>query len=185
VGSHCNAVKISLAFGYGENVHTATAILAPGVHQRNTLTSGRCCCMALNRECGRGLLPPYRLVRREGENPARWRGHLHHVLPKNPKSKRVKHLAALPFKEVAAFMRVLRGTDGKARPRSRAKRALPKRNRAQPDDKLRCSTSRSGDARLPECSPCRPFLSQGVRPIRRTHTDTEWGGCGMKLSCTD
>jgi integrase len=51
---------------------------------------------------------------REGENPARWRGHLDHVLPKNPKSKRVKHLAALPFKDVGAFMRALRGMAGNA-----------------------------------------------------------------------
>lgn len=49
---------------------------------------------------------------REGENPARWRGHLANVLPANPKGKRVKHLAALPFKEVAAFMRDLKGREG-------------------------------------------------------------------------
>lgn len=49
---------------------------------------------------------------RDGENPARWRGHLDKVLPANPKSKRVKHLAALPFKDVPAFMQALRQQEG-------------------------------------------------------------------------
>jgi integrase len=51
---------------------------------------------------------------REGENPARWRGHLDHVLPKNPKSKRVQHLAALPFKEIGAFKQALKAEEGNA-----------------------------------------------------------------------
>ena len=49
---------------------------------------------------------------RDGENPARWRGHLDKVLPANPKSKRVKHLAALPFNEIGAFMQALKAMDG-------------------------------------------------------------------------
>jgi integrase len=51
---------------------------------------------------------------RDGENPARWRGHLDKVLPANPKSKRVKHLAALPFREIGAFMQALKEEDGNA-----------------------------------------------------------------------
>lgn len=51
---------------------------------------------------------------REGENPARWRGHLENVLPKNPKSKRVEHLAALPFKDISAFMQALKAMEGMA-----------------------------------------------------------------------
>lgn len=37
---------------------------------------------------------------RSGENPARWRGHLDHLLAKPSKTKKVVHHAALPFKEV-------------------------------------------------------------------------------------
>jgi integrase len=41
---------------------------------------------------------------REGENPARWRGHLDKLLPARSKLRRVKHHAALPYKDVSAFM---------------------------------------------------------------------------------
>ena len=34
---------------------------------------------------------------REGENPARWRGHLQNLLPPPSKVKKVKHFAALPY----------------------------------------------------------------------------------------
>lgn len=44
---------------------------------------------------------------RMGENPARGRGHLDLLLPKRSKTS-VKHHAALPFTEVAAFMAKLR-----------------------------------------------------------------------------
>jgi integrase len=47
---------------------------------------------------------------REGENPARWRGHLDHLLPKRSKVRRVEHHAALPWQEVGAFMQRLRFT---------------------------------------------------------------------------
>ena len=36
---------------------------------------------------------------RQGENPARWRGHLENLLPKKSKVRRVKHHAALPYGE--------------------------------------------------------------------------------------
>lgn len=51
---------------------------------------------------------------REGENPARWRGHLDHLLPRLPKAKRVKHHPALPFAEVGDFMAELRRQSGVA-----------------------------------------------------------------------
>jgi len=37
---------------------------------------------------------------RDGENPARWRGHLDHLLPRAPKLTR-EHHAAMPYEEVA------------------------------------------------------------------------------------
>src|SRR6476620_4974783 len=44
---------------------------------------------------------------REGENPARWRGHLDHLLPRPSKLKRGHH-AAMPYEEVGAFIAKLR-----------------------------------------------------------------------------
>ena len=49
---------------------------------------------------------------RDGENPARWRGHLDTLLPSLKKSRRVKHHAALPFRDVGAFMVELRAAEG-------------------------------------------------------------------------
>jgi hypothetical protein len=51
---------------------------------------------------------------REGENPARWRGHLDHLLPPRSKVRRVKHHAALPYVEVPTFMQELRERRGMA-----------------------------------------------------------------------
>ena len=48
---------------------------------------------------------------RQGENPARWRGHLDHLLPARKKVARVKHHAALPYRDVPAFLRQLRQRD--------------------------------------------------------------------------
>ncbi|MFO1118317.1 MAG: integrase arm-type DNA-binding domain-containing protein [Beijerinckiaceae bacterium] len=48
---------------------------------------------------------------RTGENPARWRGHLDHLLPKRRKLTRGHH-AAMPFAEVPAFMTRLRAVEG-------------------------------------------------------------------------
>ncbi len=49
---------------------------------------------------------------RQGENPARWRGHLENLLPKKSKVRRVEHHSALPYPEIAAFIRELRAQDG-------------------------------------------------------------------------
>jgi integrase len=45
---------------------------------------------------------------RDGENPARWRGHLDHLLPRRGKVQHVEHHAALPWRESGAFMQRLR-----------------------------------------------------------------------------
>jgi integrase len=45
---------------------------------------------------------------REGENPARWRGHIDHLLPAKAKVRQTRHLAALPYTELAGFMAELR-----------------------------------------------------------------------------
>jgi integrase len=45
---------------------------------------------------------------REGENPARWRGHLALMLPKRSKVQRVQHHPALPYREIGQFMADLR-----------------------------------------------------------------------------
>jgi integrase len=49
---------------------------------------------------------------RKGENPARWKGNLEHLLPKPSEVHAVKHFAALPFDELGAFMRELRKQEG-------------------------------------------------------------------------
>jgi integrase len=49
---------------------------------------------------------------REGENPARWRGHLENLLPKKSKVARVEHHAALPYREIGTFFADLRQQDG-------------------------------------------------------------------------
>ena len=49
---------------------------------------------------------------RTGENPARWRGHLDHLLPARNKVRKVEHHAALPHEQVGAFMIQLRERDG-------------------------------------------------------------------------
>jgi integrase len=48
---------------------------------------------------------------RTGENPARWRGHLDHLLPRRSKVRKVEHHAALPYAEIASFMMRLRERD--------------------------------------------------------------------------
>jgi integrase len=49
---------------------------------------------------------------REGDNPARWRGHLENLLPKRSKVRRVEHHAALPYAEIGTFMIELRQQQG-------------------------------------------------------------------------
>jgi integrase len=47
---------------------------------------------------------------RSGDNPARWSGHLEHLLAA-PGKRRVQHLAAMSWQQVPAFMAKLRATD--------------------------------------------------------------------------
>ena len=48
----------------------------------------------------------------EGENPARLRGHLDKILAKTAKVKRVKHHAAVPYKQIGPLIKKLRGRKG-------------------------------------------------------------------------
>lgn len=45
---------------------------------------------------------------RQGDNPARWRGHLDKLLPARAKVQKVQHHAALPFEQMPTFMATLR-----------------------------------------------------------------------------
>jgi integrase len=45
---------------------------------------------------------------RQGENPARWKGHLEHSLAKPSKVARVTHHAAMPYQELPEFIQELR-----------------------------------------------------------------------------
>jgi integrase len=49
---------------------------------------------------------------RQGENPARWRGHLDKLLPARGKVRKVEHHAALPYAELPGFLVALRAQEG-------------------------------------------------------------------------
>ncbi|WP_234731079.1 tyrosine-type recombinase/integrase [Acidocella facilis] len=51
---------------------------------------------------------------RSGENPARWRGNLDHLLPRRSKVARVKHHAAAPYTGIAGLMVKLAESNGTA-----------------------------------------------------------------------
>jgi integrase len=51
---------------------------------------------------------------REGDNPARWKGKLDHLLPALKKKSRVKHHASLPYSELGVFFQELRKQEGPA-----------------------------------------------------------------------
>ena len=51
---------------------------------------------------------------RAGLNPARWKGHLDHLLPKPSRLRKTNHHAALPYAEAAAFMQSLLRQEGAA-----------------------------------------------------------------------
>jgi integrase len=46
---------------------------------------------------------------RDGENPARWKGHLDNALPKPSKVAKVKHHPAMPYDDLPRFLAALRG----------------------------------------------------------------------------
>ena len=49
---------------------------------------------------------------RQGDNPARWKNHLDHLLAPPSKVKKVKHQPALPYSQIGAFMDALRERTG-------------------------------------------------------------------------
>ncbi|MGJ8572801.1 MAG: tyrosine-type recombinase/integrase [Hoeflea sp.] len=49
---------------------------------------------------------------RGGDNPARWRGHLDHLLPKPSKVRAVRHHAAIPYADADTFMAALSKREG-------------------------------------------------------------------------
>lgn len=51
---------------------------------------------------------------RQGDNPARWRGHLDHLLPQRAKVQKVVHHPALPFDDMNRFMATLQQQGGVA-----------------------------------------------------------------------
>lgn len=51
---------------------------------------------------------------RDGDNPARWKGNLQHVLPARARLAKPEHHAALPYAEIPAFTALLRKREGVA-----------------------------------------------------------------------
>ena len=51
---------------------------------------------------------------RDGENPARWRGHLENLLPRKSKIAPIVHHAAMAYAEVPTFVAKLREVEGNA-----------------------------------------------------------------------
>lgn len=51
---------------------------------------------------------------REGENPARWRGHLDKLLPPSSKAKRTQNHPALPYSELSRFIETLNSIEGQS-----------------------------------------------------------------------
>ncbi|WP_127158909.1 tyrosine-type recombinase/integrase [Xanthomonas arboricola] len=52
---------------------------------------------------------------RQGDNPARWRGHLDNLLPRPSKVRKPQHHAAMPYGDAPAFMARLRERDARSR----------------------------------------------------------------------
>ena len=50
-----------------------------------------------------------------GENPARWRGHLEHLLPRAAKVARIRNHPAMPYRDVPEFMARLAARDSRRR----------------------------------------------------------------------
>jgi integrase len=51
---------------------------------------------------------------RDGDNPARWRGHLKHLLPSTTKVKAKEHYAAMPYEALPVFLSELRKVESVA-----------------------------------------------------------------------
>jgi integrase len=95
-----SAIDLALVLQAIEPIWTAKPVTANNVRNRVE--------MVLDWAKTRGL--------RHGENPARWKGHLENLLPSRKKVAPVVHQAALPYREVGAFMVDLKAlTDTSAR----------------------------------------------------------------------
>ncbi|MFL1552921.1 tyrosine-type recombinase/integrase [Pseudomonas sp. D47] len=51
---------------------------------------------------------------RDGENPARWRGHLDKLLPPSSKAKRTQNHPALPYSQLSRFIQALNSIEGQS-----------------------------------------------------------------------
>jgi integrase len=49
-----------------------------------------------------------RTYRAAGDNPARWRGHIEHLLPARSEVRKIEHFTALPYAEIGSYMAQLR-----------------------------------------------------------------------------
>ena len=86
------AIDVAMIMAVVEPIWTAKPVTANNVRNRIE--------MILDWSKARGL--------RQGENPARWRGHLENLLPHRDRIATVKHREAMPFAETPAFMAELR-----------------------------------------------------------------------------
>jgi integrase len=94
-----SAIDVALVMQAIEPIWTAKPVTANNVRNRVE--------MVLDWAKARGL--------RQGENPARWKGHLENLLPHRKRVAPVTHRAAMPYREVGAFMVDLRqNTDSSA-----------------------------------------------------------------------
>jgi len=92
---HCALIDTSLVMKVVEPVWRKTEVSADRLRQRIEVV--------LDWATARGA--------REGLNPARWKGHLQHLLKDTAE---VKHHAALPYEDLPAFMAALRQREGVA-----------------------------------------------------------------------
>lgn len=116
---------------------------------------------------------------RDGENPARWKGHLDHLLPKKSKVRKVRHHAALPYEEIAAFMAELRqqeGTSARALEFAILTAArtgevlsakwneidIDKKLWTIPADRMKAGRSTASPCRMPQSTSCRPWRRCGT-----------------------
>ena len=95
---------------------------------------------------------------RKGDNPARWKGHLDAILPKPNKIKKVKHMAALPWKDIGSFMIELKKREGMGA------RAL---------ELIVLTACRSGEARLATSDEIDFEAKTWTIPAERTKTHKE------------
>ncbi len=105
---------------------------------------------------------------RSGENPARWKGHLEHLLPKRKKVEK-NHHAAMDYRDLPALMKKLRDADGNLVTSSReAISLLGKRGRRGLADSSQTRASRpfTPSNCHTNCNTCRRSILQHTDPKR-------------------